>query len=439
MSSPLIHKANYTPSLYKRYLRGLVLAMVTSIAVLGCDAEKSSSSEALVQILENEVVVDHSLVQTSIPERYQPSYNLQGALIPVNSITLTTPYPVLSASIEVKERDEVKKGQTLAKIDTQIAENKLPYIAGEFLDVYVDGVQIPAQNGSETTATPQTTLGVASDKPSQPQSTDNGNNTASNANKSPLNTTDLSPTTKQDDNETEEKLIPVTLVLKSSIDGTVTSLSTASKTESVQSSADNANTEDKPDNAGTLDETNQGKASSFAITVANTQKLQLVGKLPLSTQSQLSVGKPVYFTVYDLKKEFTGQISHIIPDRQSQTLTVRAPLVAGENSKALLKPGMQASMNIEYGQIELGVRLPRNAIHEANLDELTKKRPRPNSPIKGYVWIVEQDQRLAYTPVEVVQYFAESDQFLVSGISNESIVCLADLPKNSDGKKLSID
>ena len=96
-------------------------------------------------------------------------------------------------------------------------------------------------------------------------------------------------------------------------------------------------------------------------------------------------------------------------------------------------------MNIEYGQIELGVRLPRNAIHEANLDELTKKRPRPNSPIKGYVWIVEQDQRLAYTPVEVVQYFAESDQFLVSGISNESIVCLADLPKNSDGKKLSID
>lgn len=229
------------------------------------------------------------------------------------------------------------------------------------------------------------------------------------------------------------------MVLKSSIDGTVTSLSTASKTESVQSSADNANTEGKPDSASTLDETNQGKASSFAITVANTQKLQLVGKLPLSTQSQLSVGKPVYFTVYDLKKEFTGQISHIIPDRQSQTLTVRAPLVAGENSKALLKPGMQASMNIEYGQIELGVRLPRNAIHEANLDELTKKRPRPNSPIKGYVWIVEQDQRLAYTPVEVVQYFAESDQFLVSGISNESIVCLADLPKNSDGKKLSID
>lgn len=111
MSSPLIHKANYTPSLYKRYLRGLVLAMVTSIAVVGCDAEKSSSSEALVQILENEVVVDHSLVQTSIPERYQPSYNLQGALIPVNSITLTTPYPVLSASIEVKERDEVKKGR----------------------------------------------------------------------------------------------------------------------------------------------------------------------------------------------------------------------------------------------------------------------------------------------------------------------------------------
>ena len=94
------------------------------------------------------------------------------------------------------------------------------------------------------------------------------------------------------------------------------------------------------------------------ITVTNPQKLQLVGELPLSTQSQLSVGTPVYFTVYELQKEFTGQISHILADPKSDTLIVRAPLVAGENSKALLKSGMQASMTIEYGQIELGVRLP---------------------------------------------------------------------------------
>ena len=174
------------------------------------------------------------------------------------------------------------------------------------------------------------------------------------------------------------------------------------------------------------------------ITVTNPQKLQLVGELPLSTQSQLSVGTPVYFTVYELQKEFTGQISHILADPKSDTLIVRAPLVAGENSKALLKSGMQASMTIEYGQIELGVRLPRSAIHEAELDGLTKKRPRPNSPIQGYVWVVDQTQTLVYTPIEVVQYFADSDQFLVSGISNESLVCLADLPRNSDGKILSV-
>ena len=375
----------------------MIFAMATTLAVVGCDSNSASNPEALVQVFENEVKVDNSLVQTSTPERYQPSYNLEGALIPVNNVDVTTSYPVLSASIEVKEGDKVEQGQVLAKIESEISESKLPFISNKFLEVYVDGVQI---NGTKNT----------------PSSTSNA-------------------PSKQ-----EEKLVPVTLVLKSPISGSITKVSMANETNedrSVKKDAEDSNGNNKSEEARKLD-SEESNSSSPVITVANPQKLQLIGKLPLSTQSQLSVGKPVYFTVHELQKEFTGQISNISPDPKSDTLLVHAPLVAGENSKALLKPGMQASMSIEYGQIELGVRLPRSAIHEANVEELTKKRPRPNSPIKGYVWVVDQAQKLVYTPIEVVQYFADSDQFLVSGISNESIVCLADLPKDSDGKTLSV-
>ena len=397
MSSPLIHNANNKSLSSNHYLKAMIFAMATTLAVVGCDSNSASNPEALVQVFENEVKVDNSLVQTSTPERYQPSYNLEGALIPVNNVDVTTSYPVLSASVEVKEGDKVEQGQILAKIESEISESKLPFISNKFLEVYVDGVQI-----SGTKNTPSSTSNAPS---------------------------------KQ-----EEKLVPVTLVLKSPISGSITKVSMTNETNedrSVKKDAEDSNGKTQGQEARKLD-SDESNSSSPVITVANPQKLQLIGKLPLSTQSQLSVGKPVYFTVHELQKEFTGQISNISPDPKSDTLLVHAPLVAGENSKALLKPGMQASMSIEYGQIELGVRLPRSAIHEANVEELTKKRPRPNSPIKGYVWVVDQAQKLVYTPIEVVQYFADSDQFLVSGISNESIVCLADLPKDSDGKTLSV-
>ena len=397
MSSPLIHNANNKSLSSNRYLKAMIFAMATSLAIVGCDSNSASNPEALIQVFENEVKVDNSLVQTSTPERYQPSYNLEGALIPVNNVDVTTSYPVLSASIEVKQGDKVEQGQVLAKIESEISESKLPFISNKFLEVYVDGVQI---SGTKSTSS------STSDTPS-----------------------------KQ-----EDKLVPVTLVLKSPISGSITKVSMANETNedrSVKKDAEDSNGNNKSEEARKLD-SEESNSSSPVITVANPQKLQLIGKLPLSTQSQLSVGKPVYFTVHELQKEFTGQISNISPDPKSDTLLVHASLVAGENSKALLKPGMQASMSIEYGQIELGVRLPRSAIHEANVEELTKKRPRPNSPIKGYVWVVDQAQKLVYTPIEVVQYFADSDQFLVSGISNESIVCLADLPKDSDGKTLSV-
>ncbi|SUD92119.1 HlyD family efflux transporter periplasmic adaptor subunit [Psychrobacter phenylpyruvicus] len=428
MPSPLIHNANNKSLPYNRYLKAMIFAMATSVAVVGCDSNSDSNPEALVQVFENEVKVDNSLVQTSTPERYQPSYNLEGALIPVDNVDVTTPYPVLSASIEVKEGDKVEQGQVLAKVESKVSESKLPFISNKFLEVYVDGVQI---NGSKNT---------------------------------PSSTSDTSSTSKQ-----EEKLVPVTLVLKSPISGSITKIfdpsqtnedgsvakddqdnnaqnsaqgnkdrNEAKKSQSVENKGIESKDENNESDESRKPNSDQDNPSSPVITVANPKKLQLIGKLPLSTQSQLSVGKPVYFTVHDLQKEFTGQISNISPDPESDTLMVHAPLVAGENSKALLKPGMQASMSIEYGQIELGVRLPRSAIHEAKLDGLTKKRPRPNSPIKGYVWVVDQAQKLVYTPIEVVQYFADSDQFLVSGISNESLVCLADLPRNSDGKTLSV-
>lgn len=434
-----------------RYAKVLAMAIVAaSLAVVGCDgATQGEQQQAEVQILDNKIVVSHDLIHTSIPERYQPSYNLVGDLVPVNSVDLTAPYHIVSSTLEVAKGDSVQPGQVVARLEAKVAENELPFIGNDFLEVYQGDKKIDAQS-TQSSATKRTVkssgtgsisgVGVAVsatsdtaddaqrssavDKPiqdSKTQSTET--NTLQQANKS-------------------QRLVEVTLVLKSPIAGKVTNIQNTAiqNTAATQNTAAPKDTTESADNTkGATDEVNTSAAlPSPIITVANTRVLQLIAQLPLETQSQLSVGKPVNFTVFDLHKEFTGQISHITPDANNHTLTVHAPLIAGENTASLLKPGMRASMSIEYGQIELGVRLPREAIHEANLQPLTKKNPRPTTPIHGYVWIVGQDQSLSYTPVQVVEYFADSDQFLVSGISNESLVCLADLPKDSDGKILSV-
>lgn len=460
MSSPQKPNAKSKPLLHGRYLRGLFFAVATTLAMVGCDSKDQTNPESPVKILENEVVVDNSMVYTSAPERYQPSYNLQGALQLITNTEVKSPYPVLEASIKVKEGDKVQQGQALAEIKTEVAEDELPFIANEFLEVYVNGEQLTKESAAALTkangqARTLEALNEA-DLPShhKPTSAD-ANDAKPSTNKS-----------SEQDNKKTAKMIAVTLILKSPVEGVITNVanisdslvdsgldsesatgSTSGTDSDVDSKAKpnkNNDERDKGNDERVNKDNNKPKAvesnqNSVVISVANPHRLQLIGTLPLTTQSQLSVGKPVYFTVHEINKEYTGQISHIIPDPESDTLTVRAPLVAGENSQSLLKPGMKASMSIEYGQIELGVRLPREAIHEANLVHLTKNKPRPNSPIKGYVWIIEQDQTLSYTPIEVVEYFAESDKFLVSGINNESLVCLADLPKDSVGKKISVD
>ena len=57
----------------------MILAVATTLTEWGVIQALTPNPEALVQVFENEVKVDNSLVQTSTPERYQPTYNLEGA------------------------------------------------------------------------------------------------------------------------------------------------------------------------------------------------------------------------------------------------------------------------------------------------------------------------------------------------------------------------
>lgn len=459
MASHIINNQSSTslPFLRYRLILAAVISFAASILIIGCN---DSNQAPKVQIHHDEIIIDKSLIRTNNPERYQPSFNLEGALIPVDIMKISSPYHANSPEYLVREGDKVKKNQVIARMQSMMSAKDIEKANFEFLDIEVnnnknnksdeqgasDISSISSNNkvSNDTPSNKNDPKQAASENTNNPSHSSNLRDTFESTESAIQNTVDVikhktesSTLTKQlnriTDQEqptltknTEEKaiadntLLPVTLTFKSPLEGEVTHL------EMIESKIDDNITSSIP-------------ANEPFMRVADTRHLQLVGKLPLSAEPQLSVGQTVNFTIYDVNREFTGQISHITPYPKQEHLMVRAPVIPDTKNESLLKAGMRATMTIEYGQVQLGVRMPRSAIFEADLSELNGKHTRPTSPIHGFVWVILQNQTLAYTPVEVVKYFPESDHFLVHGVNNDSLVCLADLPKDSDGKKISID
>lgn len=99
---------------------------------------------------------------------------------------------------------------------------------------------------------------------------------------------------------------------------------------------------------------------------------------------------------------------------------------------------MIATGRVNYGQIAVGTIVPELAIHDADLSALKRPPYQPITPLTANVWIVKQDQRLTRQPVEIIEYNPDTEQYLIAGVNNDSLICLADLPVESAGKKVVI-
>ena len=113
-------------------------------------------------------------------------------------------------------------------------------------------------------------------------------------------------------------------------------------------------------------------------------------------------------------------------------------VIENEASRNKLKPEMMVTGRVNYGQIDVGTIVPKRALHDVNLTELKKPPYMPLKPLTANVWIIGQDQRLTRQPIEVVEYDPTTQQYLIAGVSNDSLICLADLPIDSQGKKVIV-
>ncbi len=167
--------------------------------------------------------------------------------------------------------------------------------------------------------------------------------------------------------------------------------------------------------------------------------LQFIATLPIQAEPQLSVGQTVNFTAQDTSQKHTGQISKLTAGSSPDKLKVHVQVLKNEASRdANLKPNMAVTGRVNYGQIAVGTIVPERAIHDADISALKNQPYQPLTPLSANVWIIRQDQRLTRQPVEVIEYDPITRQYLIAGVNNDSLICLADLPIESAGKKVAI-
>ena len=344
------------------------------------------------------------------PSRYQPSIGLQGSLEPVRQTNFVAAHPVSIEEVLVTEGQLVEKGMPLLIVRRLSIENDTSKSTDPTLDVAEDERQPTSDDNStnpEETAEKETNPSSSSAQPVSTPNTAATEKKTNNANNSPSDST-INNTDNNDNSKSEYNLVTVLASFKGRVEGL--------KVKSGQTLA----------------------AHTPLLQLNDERQLYFVATLPIQAEPQLSIGQTVNFTNKGVAENFTGQVSKLTATSQPKKLLVYVDVIENKASRTHLSPAMKVTGRVDYGQIDVGTIVPERALHDVDLAELKTPPHKPLKPLSANVWIIGQDQRLTRRPIEVVEYNPTTKQYLIAGISNDSLICLADLPVDSEGKKVIV-
>lgn len=178
------------------------------------------------------------------------------------------------------------------------------------------------------------------------------------------------------------------------------------------------------------------------ITTHDNTEHQLIGRLPAYLKQHINIGSTVNLAIDG--QSFSGQVKHLIDDpKHPDTIDIHIK-ISPNNDQTQLSSGQLAKGVIEYGQIEVGALLPDFAIIDEyakplDLSKLHKPPYKPKVPLMAYTWVVKQDATLHFAKIQVIEYQPNTRRFLVSGITEDSLVVLTYLPTQMVGKRVELD
>jgi multidrug efflux pump subunit AcrA (membrane-fusion protein) len=387
--------------------------------------EKSPTADTPVIIDNDSVTITPDHILSIKPSRYQPSLGLQGNIEPIKQTQFVTVHPISVEEILVTKGQWVEKGTPLLIVRRLAAESKTVNSSNISDDTASNSGKpdqdTKIQKDADTIDTKQTEAQDTSANAKPSQTTVNNDttikSTSSDGKKEPL-TKNVAIASSSDDEIGSNKGIESSkpkynlITIRASFSGRVEGLYVK---------------------AG-----QKLEARMPLLKFSDETKLHFTAILPIQAEPQLSVGQTVNFTAENILEKFTGQISKLTTTSQPKRLMVNVDVIDNEVSRKQLLPNMKVTGRVNYGQIDVGTIVPKRALHDVDLTELQSPPYKPLVPLTANVWIIGQDQHLKRYPIEVVEYNPSTEQYLIAGISNDSLICLADLPLDSDGKKVNV-
>ena len=374
------------------------------------DTEAETADTPLI-ITSDSVTMTPEHILSIKPSRYQPSLGLQGNIEPIKQTTFVAVHPIRIEETLVSEGQWVEKGTPLLVFRRTGTASK------------AEDLKKPEQGNSESGDTNQNT----------PEDTQNFD--AKSAQAAPdADTAVVRKTDSENDKTLEANSVIDT---DSNITNQNADVNTAKQDTQYNSITIHASFSGRVENLS-ADAGQQLAARASLLQISDETKLHFMATLPIQAKPQLSVGQTVNFTAEGISDKFTGQVSKLVSTSQPKKLLVYVNVIDNEVSRDKLLPNMKVTGRVNYGQIDVGTIVPKRALHDVDLTELQTPPYMPLQPLTANVWIIGQDQRLTRQPIEVVEYDPTTQQYLIAGVSNDSLICLADLPVDSKGKKVIV-
>lgn len=183
-------------------------------------------------------------------------------------------------------------------------------------------------------------------------------------------------------------------------------------------------------------------ANTPLIEIHDLSQLKFISYLSSALMNDTKLGDAVTFGVDGVAH--VGQISQVnVSEQNPKLIEVHVIIKPNPDEKPRDLLGRRVVGHIDYGQIQVGVMMPRSAVYDSDLNILSldgfdKPPHKPDAPIDGYVWVVKQDHRLSLSPIKVLEYRPKTQQFLVQGITEDSLVATAHLPKEAHNKQVKV-
>lgn len=372
------------------------------------DTEAETADTPLI-ITSDSVTMTPEHILSIKPSRYQPSLGLQGNIEPIKQTTFVAVHPIRIEKTLVSEGQWVEKGTPLLVFRRTGTASK------------AEDLKKPEQGNSESGGT------------NQNNQEDTQNSDANSAQAAP--DADIAVVRKTDSDKTLEANSAIDT--DSNITNQNADINTAKQDAQYNSITIHASFSGRVENLS-ADAGQQLAARASLLQISDETKLHFMATLPIQAKPQLSVGQTVNFTAEGISDKFTGQVSKLVSTSQPKELLVYVNVIDNEVSRDKLLPNMKVTGRVNYGQIDVGTIVPKRALHDVDLTELQTPPYMPLQPLTANVWIIGQDQRLTRQPIEVVEYDPTTQQYLIAGVSNDSLICLADLPIDSKGKKVVV-